>query len=61
MPDTGTLSSQPERILLPRFDTIGDIVLLEGFLEALLRRFPEAKVTLLIRRVYADLACLFPC
>jgi ADP-heptose:LPS heptosyltransferase len=54
------LSTQPRKILLPRFDTIGDIVLLEGFLEALLQRFPEAKVTLLIRRVYADLACLFP-
>jgi ADP-heptose:LPS heptosyltransferase len=53
-------SSPPKRILLPRFDTLGDLVLLEGFLEALGRRFPDAKITLLIRRAYADLACLFP-
>jgi ADP-heptose:LPS heptosyltransferase len=54
------LSVTPSKILLPRFDTLGDIVLFEGFLEALLQRFPEAKVTLLTRRLYADLSSLFP-
>jgi len=51
---------QPKRILLPRFDTLGDIVLLEGFIETLQLRFPQAQITLMIRRPYADLAALFP-
>ena len=50
----------PKRILIPRFDSLGDLVLLEGFLEALQGLFPEAKLTLLVRRVYCDLAPLFP-
>jgi ADP-heptose:LPS heptosyltransferase len=54
------LPIEPKKILVPRFDTIGDIILLEGFLEALVQSFPRAKVTLLTRRVYADLASLFP-
>jgi ADP-heptose:LPS heptosyltransferase len=54
------LAVSPSKILLPRFDTLGDIVLFEGFLEALLQWFPEAKVTLLTRHVNADMACLFP-
>jgi ADP-heptose:LPS heptosyltransferase len=54
------LIEPPKRILIPRLDTIGDIILLEGFLESLLQRFPEAGVTLLVRQVYADLASLFP-
>ena len=54
------LSIPPKRILIPRLDTLGDIVLLEGFLEALLQRYPQANVTVLVRRVFADLASLFP-
>jgi ADP-heptose:LPS heptosyltransferase len=50
----------PKKILLPRFDTLGDLVLLEGFLEALRQRLPQAKVTLLNRRVFADLSSLLP-
>lgn len=60
MSPTALLTQEPQRILLPHFDTLGDIVLFEGFVRALLKRFPQAKTTLLIRRVYADLACLFP-
>jgi ADP-heptose:LPS heptosyltransferase len=60
MPAMPLLSKSPQNILLPRFDTLGDIVLFEGFLEALFQRFPEAKATLLIRRACADLSCLFP-
>ena len=33
-------SSDPQRILLPRFDTLGDVVLLEGFLESLQELYP---------------------
>jgi ADP-heptose:LPS heptosyltransferase len=51
---------QVKRILLPRFDTFGDIVLLEGFLEALQLRFPEAEITMLVREGYDQLATLFP-
>jgi ADP-heptose:LPS heptosyltransferase len=60
MPEIPLLSTHFRNILLPRFDTFGDIVLLEGFLEALLQQFPEAKVTLLTRRACAILSCLFP-
>ena len=60
MPETDLSSISPKNILVPRFDTLGDMVLLEGFLEALLQQFPEAKVTLFARRVTADLSCLFP-
>jgi heptosyltransferase-3 len=52
--------SEVTRILLPRFDTLGDLVLLEGFLAALCGQFPQARVTLMVRRVFSDLACLFP-
>jgi ADP-heptose:LPS heptosyltransferase len=60
MTESPLLSVLPKNILLPRFDSYGDIVLLEGFLEALLRKFSEAKITLLTRRIGADLSCLFP-
>ncbi len=50
----------PDRILLPRFDTHGDIVLLEGFLEALLACCPDSVLTLLVRPGYDQLAPLFP-
>ena len=53
-------ASEPSRILLPRFDTLGDLVLLEGFLEALIGRFPRAHITLMVRRAFCDLAGLFP-
>jgi ADP-heptose:LPS heptosyltransferase len=60
MPEVVSLLRQPRSILLPRFDTLGDIVLLEGFVEALLSRFAPAKITLLVRRTYSDLRSLFP-
>ena len=47
-------------ILVPRFDTFGDIVLLEGFIEAMLDLLPEAHITLLVREGYDQLAVLFP-
>ena len=50
----------PQRILLPRFDTLGDIVLLEGFLESLQDLYPQAKLVLLVRKGYETLSPLFP-
>ena len=49
-----------KNILVPRFDTFGDIVLLEGLIEALLDLLPEARITLLVREGYDQLAALFP-
>lgn len=51
---------QYRKILIPRFDTLGDIVLLEGFIETLLAEYPQATVTLLVRDGYDQLASLFP-
>ena len=52
--------SDPKRILLPRFDTLGDIVLLEGFLESLQKLSPEAQLVFLVRKGYEALSPLFP-
>ena len=49
-----------KNILVPRFDTHGDIVLLEGFVERLIEVFPHATITLLVRTGYKQLAELFP-
>lgn len=48
-----------KRVLLPRLDTHGDIVLFKGFVDALLERFPKAEVTLLVREGYDQLKPLF--
>ena len=47
-------------ILLPRFDTFGDIVLLQGFVQSLLDILPQARITLLVRQGYEQLTALFP-
>ena len=54
------IPSDPQRILLPRLDTLGDIVLLEGFLESLQEFYPDAKLVLLVRKGYEALSPLFP-
>jgi ADP-heptose:LPS heptosyltransferase len=56
LPFSGKIKS----ILIPRFDTIGDLVLLEPFLRALSRVFKKAQITLLVREPYDQLASLFP-
>jgi len=50
----------PSNILIPRFDTLGDILLLSGFLESLRQIYPEAKITLLVREGYDQLAKVLP-
>jgi len=48
------------KILIPRLDTIGDMVLLQGFLAGLTIKYPNAEITLLVREGYDQLAPLFP-
>lgn len=48
------------RVLVPRFDTYGDLVLLQGLLAALASREPGAEIHLLVRKPYIDLAPLMP-
>ncbi|OGP49445.1 MAG: hypothetical protein A2Y79_10030 [Deltaproteobacteria bacterium RBG_13_43_22] len=49
-----------KNILLPRFDTFGDIVLLQGFISALSDYLQNTQITLLVRRGYEQLAPLYP-
>ena len=49
-----------KKVLLPRFDTHGDIVLLQGFVQAILEKLPGVEVTILVREGYDQLAPLFP-
>jgi len=53
-------SENIKKILLPRIDTIGDLVLLEPFLTALQEVFKGANISLLVREGYEQLAPLFP-
>jgi ADP-heptose:LPS heptosyltransferase len=53
-------SRKIRKILLPRFDTLGDIVLLEPFLRTLHKVFDRAEITILVRERYGQLATLFP-
>lgn len=48
------------RILIPRFDTFGDIVLLQGFIAFVQNILPDASITIFVREGYDDLAPLFP-
>lgn len=49
-----------KKVLIPRLDTFGDIMLLEGFVEALLAVCPDAEVTMLVRNGYDELKSMFP-
>jgi len=49
-----------KNILIPRFDSHGDIILFSGFLAALIEKLPEAEVTILVRAGHEQLAPLFP-
>ncbi|MBE9530156.1 MAG: glycosyltransferase family 9 protein, partial [Proteobacteria bacterium] len=59
MPDRASIKECRD-ILIPRFDTFGDIVLLQGFIKALLDLFPDARITLLVRDGYDQLSTMFP-
>jgi ADP-heptose:LPS heptosyltransferase len=58
--NTGFSIQSYRNILIPRFDTFGDLVLVEGFVSAVLEMAPEACVTLLVRKGYDQLAEMFP-
>ena len=47
-----------KKIFLPRFDSFGDLVLLQGFLQQLKRLFPQAVITILVRGKYLQIAPL---
>jgi len=51
---------QFRNILIPRLDTFGDIVLLQGFIAAVLDYLPEAQITVLVRKGYEQLVPMFP-
>ena len=51
--------NEAKKILIPRFDALGDLVLLEPFLKVLLETFKKAEVTLLVREGAEQLAPLF--
>ena len=51
---------QAKKILIPRFDSHGDLVLFSGFLAALIEKLPDVEVTLLVRAGQEQLATLFP-
>jgi ADP-heptose:LPS heptosyltransferase/glycosyltransferase involved in cell wall biosynthesis len=48
------------KVLLPRLDTFGDIVLLEPLLSAIQQHWPSAELHLLVRQAYSGLAPLMP-
>lgn len=50
----------PQKILLPRFDTYGDIVLFEGFIATIRSEYPSAEIYILVRKGYDELSRLFP-
>jgi ADP-heptose:LPS heptosyltransferase len=54
------ITDKHKHFLLPRFDTIGDIVLLQGFIAHLQNNVPDSTVSLLVREGYDQLAPLFP-
>lgn len=49
-----------KKVLIPRFDSHGDIILLSGFLISLLEKKPDVEITILIRPGHEQLASLFP-
>lgn len=49
-----------KKILIPRFDSHGDIILFSGFLAALIEKLPDAEVTILVREGHEQLAPLLP-
>lgn len=60
MKQSPLLEESPKKILLPRFDTMGDIILFEGFLEALLSKYPDPEITMVVQEIYLQLKPLFP-
>lgn len=47
--------SQPQKILIVRLSSLGDIVILTPLLQSLREKFPNAQIDFLIKREFADL------
>lgn len=52
------LVGRPRRVVLPRLDNLGDIVMVQGFLRALEEMWPDAELHVLVRRRFQDLESL---
>lgn len=50
----------PKKILLPHLDSHGDLVLFSGFAVALAEKYPQATLTVLVRKGYDQIAELLP-
>lgn len=49
------MKREPRNILIIRFGSLGDVVLVTPFIEALRRRYPGCRISLAVKREYADL------
>lgn len=49
-----------KKILLPRFDSHGDLVLFSGFISELVEEFPDTVFTILVRQGYDQISALLP-
>lgn len=52
--------SGSKKILIPRFDSHGDIILFSGFITALIEKLPDAEITILVRAGHEQLSSLLP-
>jgi heptosyltransferase II len=60
IPAAGGRSDGAPRVLVLRLSAMGDVVLSTIFLRALRRRFPQARVDFLVKRLYAPLMAAQP-
>jgi ADP-heptose:LPS heptosyltransferase len=47
-------NNQPKNIFLPRFDSLGDLILFTSYLQSLKKVFPNAKLTVAVRKPFQD-------
>lgn len=50
----------PNKILIPRFDAYGDLIILSGFLKELQNIFPKSEIHILVRKNFSSIKTLFP-
>lgn len=54
------MSSEPKNILILRFSSLGDIVMTTAAIRALRRRYPEARIDMIVRGDFLDLVRFNP-
>lgn len=47
-------------VLLPRFDSLGDMILFEGFVASLIKKYQKSKFTLIVRKGYEQIKEIYP-